>query len=321
MTQQPDVSVIVAAWKAAATVEHAVRSALASSGVAVEVIVVDDASPDDTWAELQRLAATDSRIVIDRLPTNGGPSAARNRAIALAKGRYVGVLDADDAVTPERFATLVAMAETHHADIAVDNMIEVDASGQVIGDGRFLRSEDFRLQRTINLETWIDFNEPMKAGDCIGYLKPLIRTAALEKYRATYDATLRNSEDYYLVADLLARGARMLYTPQAGYRYTRTAGSTSHRLKPEQTRAWLEAEKRFAARQDAYLTPLEHDALSDRMRALRNVNQFVAATEALKSKRIGAFLGVMLSDVRAAGYTLSMLARVATAKAQRRQSV
>ena len=321
MNAQPDVSVIVAAWKAAAFVEHAARSALASTGVAVEVIVVDDASPDDTWDVLQRLAATDARIVIDRLPQNGGPSAARNRAITLAKGRYIAVLDADDAVTPERFALLVAMADSQNADVIVDNMTEVDASGAKIGTGRFLKSVMFQTQRSIDLEMWVEFNQPMKAGDCLGYLKPLIRKTTLEKMKATYDLLLRNSEDYYLVADLLARGARMTYTPQAGYRYTRAAGSTSHRLKPEQTRAWIGAESRFAARHEAHLTPKEHDALAQRMRALRNVDQLVSATDKLKEKQIGAFIGVLLSDVRAAGFTLSTLAKIAAGKLLRRRAV
>lgn len=315
MSTQPDVSVIVAAWKAATLVERAVASALASKGVSVEVVVVDDASPDDTWRVLQELATKDSRVVIDRLPANGGPSAARNRAIKLSQGRYIAVLDADDTLAPDRLATLVGLAEKHAADIVVDNMIEVDAAGCKIGNGRFLKDEAFQLQRTIDLETWINFNEPMKPGDCIGYLKPLIRATTLEKYQASYDLLLRNSEDYYLVADLLARGARMTYTPNAGYHYTRADGSTSHRLKPEQTRAWLAAEKRFAARQGAHLTPLEHDALAHRINALRRVNQFVVATEALKEKRVGAFLGALVMDIGAAGYTLATLAKIAFGKA------
>jgi len=139
VTVQPDVSVVVAAWKAAAFVERAARSALTSTGVAVEVVVVDDASPDETWDVLQRLAATDSRIVIDRLTTNGGPSAARNRAITLAKGRYVAVLDADDTMLPDRLALLVGLADKQNADLIVDNMTEVDADGLTIGTGRFLK--------------------------------------------------------------------------------------------------------------------------------------------------------------------------------------
>ena len=321
MTVQPDVSVVVAAWKAAAFVERAVRSALTSTGVAVEVVVVDDASPDDTWNVLQRLAAADSRILIDRLTTNGGPSAARNRAITLATGRYVSVLDADDTMAPDRLALLVGLADKQNADIVVDNMTEVDADGLTIGTGRFLKSDMFQTQRPVSLETWVAFNEPMKSGDCIGYLKPLIRRATLDRMRVTYDALLRNSEDYYLVADLLARGARMTYTPQAGYRYTRAVGSISHRLKPEHTKAWLDAEARFADRHYAHLTPREHDALAHRMRALRNVDQFVTATEKLKSKRIGGFVGVLLSDVGAVGFTLSTLSKIAAGKLLRRPVV
>ena len=87
---RPDVSVIIAAWKAADLVECAVRSALMSRGVTIEVIVVDDASPDRTFAVLKQLAAHDPRVIIDRLTSNGGPSVARNRAIDLVPGITVG---------------------------------------------------------------------------------------------------------------------------------------------------------------------------------------------------------------------------------------
>jgi succinoglycan biosynthesis protein ExoO len=318
---QPDVSVVVAAFNAASFVERAIGSALASTGVVVEVVVVDDVSTDDTWALLQRLAATDSRIVIDRLVKNGGPSAARNRAVLLGKGRYIAVLDADDTMAPERLAALVRIADSQNADLVADNMLEVDASGQSIGVGRFLKSVTFQTQRAINLEMWIAYNQPMKAGDCLGYLKPLIRRVTLDKLKASYDPLLRNSEDYYLVADLLARGARMTYTPQTGYHYTRAAGSTSHRLKPEHTKAWLDAEARFGVRHAAHLTPLEHDALAHRMRALKNVDQFVAAADRLKSRRIGAFVGLLVSDLRASVFTLSTFARVGLGKLLRKPIV
>ncbi len=321
VSAKPEVSVIIAAWKAAGLVERSVASALASRGVTIEVVVVDDASPDDTWGVLQRLAAKDPRVVIDRLPSNRGPSAARNRTIKLAQGCYIAVLDADDTIAPDRLAMLVELAEKHDSDIVVDNMVEVDAFGRKIGDGRFLKDELFQVQRTIDLETWVAFNEPMKAGDCLGYLKPLIRRATLEKTHASYDPLLRNSEDYYLVADLLARGARMTYTPNTGYNYSRSEGSISHRLKPEQTKAWLNAENRFAARQDAHLTPVEHDALARRKRALRKVNQLVTATEALKEMRIEAFLLTLVMDIGAAGYTLVTLAKIALGKATGRKAV
>lgn len=316
----PDVSVIVAAWKAAAFLERAVASALASQNLNVEVIVVDDASPDDTFAVAQRLAASDPRVVAVRLPANVGPSAARNRAIGLARGTYIAVLDADDAMKPDRLERLVALAERKGADIAVDNMAEVDEAYRPIGDGKFLKSPRFSEARAIDLETWIAFNEPMKAGDCIGYLKPVMRRATLETLDARYDPTLRNSEDYYFVAHLLAAGARMSYTPEAGYLYTRAAGSTSHRLRPDQTKAWLVAEDAFQKRREAVFSAPVRQALARRNRALRNVDQMVAATHALKARKVGAFVKLLVSDPAAAGFTLKTFAGVAMGRVFGRKS-
>ena len=317
----PDISVIIPAWKAGGFITRAVDSALASQGVNLEVVVVDDASPDDTFAVLQQLAARDTRVIIDRLAANGGPSAARNRARELAKGRFVAVLDADDAVTPDRFARLLAIAETGVADIVVDNMLEVDNADSVLGDGLFLKSREFTESGDITLLKWIGFNQPMKAADCLGYLKPLMRRATLDRLSASYDPALRNSEDYYLVADLLACGARMTYTPEPGYLYTRAAGSISHRLKAADTRAWLMAEAKFQHQHRARLSPAELVALARRLRALRNVDQFVAAVDALKGRRVGTFLGLLASDISGAGFTLSTFAKIAAGKVLRRRLV
>lgn len=311
---RPDVSVIIAAWNASAFIERAVNSALLSRGVTVEVIVVDDASPDNTSAVVKSLAARDPRIIAERLASNSGPSVARNRALARATGRFVAILDADDEIEPDRLARLVTLAERRAADIVVDNMKVVDERGRLTATGLFLKSPAFAVDRTIDLATWVAFNHPMRGGDCLGYLKPLIRKATLERLRASYDPALRNSEDYYLVADLLAQGARMLYTPEPGYRYTRSSGSTSYRLKPEQTRAWREAEDRFMRRYGSALSAGQRTALDRRARALRHVDQLIAATHALKARRIGSFLRLLASDIDSSVYTLATFAKVAGAK-------
>ena len=192
-----DVSVIIPAWKAASFIERAVSSALASTGVKVEVIVVDDASPDATFETIKRLAAANrSRVIAERLPVNSGPSAARNRALDMAKGRYIAILDADDGMAPGRLAALVALADASGADIVADNMMEVDEGGWALGRHQpFLKSPAFSSSRDIGLATWVKHNHPMKGGDCLGYLKPLFRRSKLAETGIRYDVTLRNSED------------------------------------------------------------------------------------------------------------------------------
>lgn len=311
---RPDVSIIIAAWKAEAFLERAVGSALASRDIDVEVVVVDDASPDGTMALARRLSEHDARVKCERLEANGGPSAARNRAIAIASGRYVAILDADDTLAPDRLARLVKHADASGADIVVDNMIEVNESGEKTGTGFFLTSDAFAKDRAINLATWITFNEPMKGGDCIGYLKPLIRRDALPADAQAYDVALRNSEDYYLVAGLLAQGRTMAYLAEPGYFYTRSSGSTSHRVQPVHTLAWMDAEKKFMNAYGGRLSATERKAAARRQRALRNVHQLVATIEAMKQRKLGGAVGAITSDLRGAGYTLNFLGRVALGK-------
>ncbi len=306
---------MMAAWKAADFVAGAVVSALASTDVTIEVIVVDDASPDDTWDVLATLAETDPRIRIDRLPVNGGPSTARNRAIDLATGRYLAVLDADDGMTPDRLARLVRLADGTGADIVADNMIETDAHDTPIGDGLFLRSPAFASERDIDLATWIEFNQPMKSGECLGYLKPLFRRSALDKADVRYDPGLRNSEDYYIVAHLLAAGSRMRYAPLPGYRYRRAAGSTSHRLSPAHTHAWLAAEAAFLSTHEATLSPAEKVRLAVRRRGLQDVDQLVETIDLVKTKRFGSAARLLAASPGSAAFTLASLARIAVAKA------
>jgi succinoglycan biosynthesis protein ExoO len=315
-----DVSVIIPAWAAAGTIERAITSALGSMDVHLEVIAVDDASGDNTYDALLRIAATDSRVVIDRLERNSGPSGARNRAIELARGRYVAILDADDIIAPGRLASLIAIADDEQADIVVDNMTEVDEAGRT-PPAPFLKSPAFSERREIDLAAWMSFNQPMKPGDCLGYLKPLIRLSKLRESGINYDTSLRNSEDYYLIAHLLAEAARMIYTPEQGYFYTRSVASTSHRLKPEHTAAWLDAERRFRERYAGKVTADVEAALVSRERNLRYVNQFVSAVDAMKDHRLVEVAGLLISDVRASVYTLTTLAKIAAAKALNRKFV
>lgn len=310
----PDVSVVIPTWKAAGFVGDAVASALASTDVALEVVIVDDASPDDTYAAAQALAAADSRIRTARLSVNGGPSLARNRAIDLAAGRYIAVLDADDTIAPNRLAALTRLGDAGAADIVVDNMIEVDENGRRTSPDLFLRSAAFSATRDITLADWVNFNMPMRPGDCLGYLKPLFRRATLDRLGLRYDPALRNSEDYYFVAHLLASGARMAYTPGAGYRYRRSAASTSHRLSPTQTDAWLRAEADFRARHAGRLSAEETAALDARGRALREAYQLVGAIDLLKARRFGSLAGLLASDPAAAPSTLASFARIAVGK-------
>lgn len=106
----PTVSIVIAAYDAEESIERCVRSALGQTSTDLEVIVVDDGSSDRTCEVVEGLVAErdDGRLVVSSSASNEGPSAARNRGLDLARGEWVGFLDADDEYLPDFVDRMVA---------------------------------------------------------------------------------------------------------------------------------------------------------------------------------------------------------------------
>ena len=112
MTDRPLISVITPAFNSEKFIEATVRSALNQTYANLEVLVTDDGSTDRTAEIVQRIAAADPRVKYFR-QANAGQSAARNTAIAAARGEYVAFLDADDLFLPVKLERQIAYLEKH----------------------------------------------------------------------------------------------------------------------------------------------------------------------------------------------------------------
>ncbi|WP_138733972.1 glycosyltransferase [Modestobacter excelsi] len=122
--EPPSFSIVIAAYQAEATVAAAIESVLDQTRPPLEVVVCDDGSTDGT-ADV--LAGFGERIRVVRRP-NGGESAAKNTAVAAARGDYVVVLDADDVFHPRRLEALAWLAQ-QRPDLDVlttDAVVEAD---------------------------------------------------------------------------------------------------------------------------------------------------------------------------------------------------
>lgn len=98
----PLISVIMPAYNAAPTLRAAAQSVLNQTWTAVELIVIDDCSADDTWTIAQQLAREDARVKLLRNRLNVGPYVSKNLALAVAQGVYITGHDADDWAHPQR---------------------------------------------------------------------------------------------------------------------------------------------------------------------------------------------------------------------------
>lgn len=117
------ISVIVPVYGVEAYLDACVQSIVDQTYQNLEIILVDDGSPDRCPAMCDAWAAKDSRIrVIHK--ENGGLSSARNAGMAAANGAYLGFVDSDDRIAPEMYQTLYSLLQQNLADIAQCGVLE-----------------------------------------------------------------------------------------------------------------------------------------------------------------------------------------------------
>lgn len=284
-----DVSVIIATYNVEHYIERSVRSALAQEGVRLEIIIVDDCSSDNTCAVASSIM--DERIRVFRFTENKGPSVARNKAISEAKGRWIAVLDGDDAFEAGRLARCIGKAKRHNADIVVDNInVYREEDGKTF---QMFPKSWFSGLDIIALADFIDGNKSFFGGGYpLGYLKPVFLKEFLFSRCLFYDPDIRIGEDYMLFAGLLANGALCVVEQSAGYVYTVRSGSISHRLSLDDIKRIYAGDKKFTSR---YVLDAESAKAQKRREAsLDEIYRFTLLVNALKRLDIVAVLKVIL---------------------------
>ncbi|MBR1889677.1 MAG: glycosyltransferase family 2 protein [Alloprevotella sp.] len=144
---KPEVSIIVAVYNAAETLDQCLDSLLGQTDGRVQVICVDDCSTDASADILKRRAEADDRLLLLRTPQNSGLSVARNVAIPYIKGNWVFTVDADDWISADSVEKLLVASQAFPtADILLFRL------RKVYPDGREEPFSDWPLYQTFTGE-------------------------------------------------------------------------------------------------------------------------------------------------------------------------
>lgn len=242
----PTVSVLVPAYNTATFIVECMDSVFAQTFRDFEVIVVNDGSPDTLELEAA-LEAYANRIVYIK-QENTGLAGARNTALAVAKGRYIALLDSDDRWSREYLAVHVAMLE---ADTAVD-IVFPDA--RIFGDTPDAGKTYMELNPLLGEITF----ERLIRRECYVWGGVTARRDTLDRVGA-FDSNLRSAEDLDLWLRILLRGGRISYHRHvlAEYRIRSTSLSANTlEMYNQLLRLYDKLQQQFA------LSPSQRDAVA-----------------------------------------------------------
>ena len=214
-----EISVVIPLYNKAAEIERTLGSVLGQSVLPREVIIIDDGSTDGSAEIVERMATPLVRLLRQE---NAGVSAARNRAIEMATGRWVALLDGDDWWKPDYLSAMARLIERYLDCGAYGSAFYVDnGAGLVEGDTP-------KCEGIVNF-----FEESMRRYVLIPSATILKRDLVLQL--GGFPAGMRMGEDQYLWTRI-ARVADVAFTPELNVVYSRAASNRSAAIfRPEQS--------------------------------------------------------------------------------------
>ncbi|MDO4515386.1 MAG: glycosyltransferase family 2 protein [Lachnospiraceae bacterium] len=222
----PLVSIIIPVYQAEEYLKQCVQSVLCQTYPNLEIILVDDGSPDNSPVLCNALAAQDNRInVIHK--ANEGAAFARKAGLDVALGQYVLFLDGDDWLDTDAVSMCVEIAQRDQSDCVLFGYIR-EYPGKSIPNPLFV--QDFSYDRKLSEEKihrrivgliGEELREPQRIDNLSSFCMRLLRTEVARRGRFVSDREIGTSED--TIFNLYALdGCRISYINRCFYHYRKT---------------------------------------------------------------------------------------------------
>ena len=237
--QSPWLSVLVPVYRVEAYVRECLESVLSQCDDGVEIVVVDDASPDASMRIVQALQqAHPERIRVLSHARNAGISAVRNTLLEAARGRHAWFIDSDDVLHPGAIAALRAVIERDAPDLV---LCDFSPFGGRSGPFRRLRGRRRRSFAGRSAGVSADRDALLTGMLESRQMHVWCKIATLQAWRAVRFPEGRYFEDMAVIAQLVSAVRRWTHVPQSWVGYRQRGDSILAQMTPAKSRDLLQA--------------------------------------------------------------------------------
>lgn len=284
----PLVSVVMPAYRAAATVSAAIESVLAQTLDDFELVICDDASDDATGRQV--LQYTDSRVRLLTNDRNMGEGFSRDRAIQSALGKWIAVIDADDVWEPHRLEAMLDATFGQENVAVFDDIMICHHTPNGLAPWRPLRGKSAFGSKgsviDVRLEDYIQADRLL--------IKPVFPAAAVRNGQILHTRRRLGADNEYFIK-LFLTGLTLRYLPEPMYMYRLMPGSATAKADGVLTMS--------ACIYDCLTLPglsaSVRDAMKNKIASLRRKEAFQRAGKAFLAGRFFEALRVLLRHPQA----------------------
>lgn len=216
----PAISVIIPVYKVERYLDACVASVVGQTFADLEILLVDDGSPDACPALCDAWAQKDPRVRVIHQP-NGGLSAARNSGIDAATGDFLAFVDSDDLLEPDALRRALEAQRQHDADLVIFNLIYVDEHNAPLTAPDF---SGFRDEVLTADEVWQRYYATVGVHRAY-YVVAWNKLYRREVFRSIRYRPGKRFEDEFLMPELLEQCRVIVCLAYQGYRYVQRAES------------------------------------------------------------------------------------------------
>ena len=210
------VSVIIPTYNTERYIGKCIQSVLNQTYQDFEIILVDDCSTDNSLGIVRQFR--DSRIKVYKNNINRGPSFSRNRAIEVARGEFIAILDSDDWWETNRLEIMMKFIWENNADIIFDNLLYIQ-DGEQVPYTTYSQFKGLTIHKDLKItpESFVEMD--------LGILKAVIRKKIITDHSIRYDDSIKYGEDFIFYLEVITKTSRAWLLKEGYYYYRSREGS------------------------------------------------------------------------------------------------